>query len=125
MEEEEYEVAIVGATGLVGQEFIKVLVQRNFPVSSIHLFASDRSAGKRLVVNDQQIEVQETVPESFQGIDIVLFSAGTEISRHFSPIAAQSGAVVIDNSSAFRMVPTVPLVVPYSNGSSSISPAQG
>ncbi len=98
MEEEEYEVAIVGATGLVGQEFIKVLVQRNFPVSSIHLFASDRSAGKRLVVNDQQIEVQETVPESFQGIDIVLFSAGTEISRHFSPIAAQSGAVVIYNS---------------------------
>ena len=115
MEEEEYEVAIVGATGLVGQEFIKVLVQRNFPVSSIHLFASDRSAGKMLVVNDQQIEVQETVPESFQGIDIVFFSAGTEISRHFSPIAAQSGAVVIDNSSAFRMMPTVPLVVPEVN----------
>jgi len=115
MEEAEYEVAIVGATGLVGEEFIKVLVQRNFPVSSIHLFASDRSAGKRLVVNDQQIEVKETVPESFQGIDIALFSAGAEISRHFSPMAAQSGAVVIDNSSAFRMMPTVPLVVPEVN----------
>ena len=115
MEEAEYEVAIVGATGLVGEEFIKVLVQRNFPVSSIHLFASDRSAGKRLVVNDREIEVKETFPESFQGIDIALFSAGAETSRHFSPIAAQSGAVVIDNSSAFRMMPTVPLVVPEVN----------
>ncbi|MFQ6122795.1 MAG: aspartate-semialdehyde dehydrogenase [Dehalococcoidales bacterium] len=111
----EYEVAIVGATGLVGQEFIKVLVQRNFPMSSIHLFASDRSAGKRLVVEQQEIEVKETAPESFQGVDIALFSAGAEISRHFSPIAAQSGAVVIDNSSAFRMMPDVPLVVPEVN----------
>jgi len=111
----EYEVAIVGATGLVGQEFIRVLVQRNFPVGSIHLFASDRSAGRRLVVNQREIEVKETVLESFQGIDIALFSAGAEISHHFSPIAAQSGAVVIDNSSAFRMMPTVPLVVPEVN----------
>jgi len=115
MKEEEYEVAIVGATGLVGQEFIKVLVQRNFPASSIHLLASDRSAGKRLVVNQREIEVKETVPESFNGIDIALFSAGAETSRYFSPIAAQSGAVVIDNSSAFRMMPTVPLVVPEVN----------
>ena len=115
MKEEEYEVAIVGATGLVGQEFIKVLVQRNFPASSIHLLASDRSAGKRLVVEQREIEVKETVPESFQGIDIALFSAGAETSRYFSPIAAQSGAVVIDNSSAFRMMPTVPLVVPEVN----------
>jgi len=111
----EYEVAIVGATGLVGQEFIRVLVQRNFPVGSIHLFASDRSAGRRLVVNQREIEVKETVLESFQGIDIALFSAGAEISHHFSPIAARSGAVVIDNSSAFRMMPTVPLVVPEVN----------
>jgi len=111
----DYKIAIVGATGLVGQEFIKVLVQRNFPMNSIHLFASDRSAGKRLMVNQQEIEVKETAPESFEGIDVALFSAGAEISRHFSPIAAQSGAVVIDNSAAFRTTPSVPLVVPEVN----------
>jgi len=110
-----YKVAIVGATGLVGQEFIKVLGQRNFPIASIHLLASDRSAGKKLFVNHQEIEVKETTPESFEGIDIALFSAGAEISRYFSPIAAQSGAAVVDNSSAFRMVSTVPLVVPEVN----------
>src|SRR4030042_998361 len=108
----EYNVAIVGATGLVGQEFIKVLVERNFPMKSVRLFASDRSAGKRLIVKQEEIEVEETAPESFEGIDIALFSAGAQISRHFSPIAAQSGAVVCDNSAAFRMEPDVPLVVP-------------
>ncbi len=110
-----YNVAIVGATGLVGQEFIKVLEQRNFPTTSIQLLASERSVGKRLFVAHQEIEVKETVPESFKGIDIALFSAGAEISRYFSPIAAQSGAVVVDNSSAFRTVDTVPLVVPEVN----------
>ncbi len=110
-----YNVAIVGATGLVGQEFIKVLEQRNFPMTSIQLLASERSIGKRLFVAHQEIEVKETVSESFKRIDIALFSAGTEISRYFSPIAAQSGAVVIDNSSAFRMTDTVPLVVPEVN----------
>jgi len=110
-----YRVAIVGATGLVGQEFIKVLEQRSFPMDSIQLLASDRSAGRKLFVSHQEIEVKETVPESFEEIDIALFSAGAEVSRHFSPIAAQSGAVVVDNSSAFRMVPTVPLVVPEVN----------
>jgi len=110
-----YKLAVVGATGLVGQEFIKVLEQRNFPMSSISLLASDRSAGKKLFVAHEEVRVKETVPESFSGIDIALFSAGTEISRYFSPIAAQSGAVVIDNSVAFRMVPTVPLVVPEVN----------
>jgi len=110
-----YKLAIVGATGLVGQEFIKVLEQRDFPISSISLFASDRSAGKKLFVAHEEVRVKETVPESFKGIDIALFSAGTEISHYFSPIAAQSGAVVIDNSVAFRMVPTVPLVVPEVN----------
>ncbi|MFC1983738.1 aspartate-semialdehyde dehydrogenase [Chloroflexota bacterium] len=110
-----YRVAIVGATGLVGQEFIKILEQRNFPMDSIQLFASDRSAGRKLFVNHQEIEVKETVPESFKEIDIALFSAGAEVSHHFSPIAAQSGAVVVDNSSAFRMVPAVPLVVPEVN----------
>jgi len=110
-----YKVAIVGATGLVGQEFIKVLEQRDFPVDSIELLASDRSAGKIMFVTHQEIEVKEAVPESFAGIDIALFSAGAETSRYFSPIAAQSGAVVIDNSAAFRMEPAVPLVVPEVN----------
>jgi len=110
-----YRVAIVGATGLVGQEFIKVLLQRNFPMESISLLASDRSAGKKMYVAHQETEVKETVPESFKGIDIALFSAGAETSRHFSPIAAQLGTVVVDNSSAFRMRPNVPLVVPEVN----------
>jgi len=110
-----YRVAIVGATGLVGQEFIKVLEQRNFPMTSIRLLASERSAGKKLFVAHQEAEVKETTPDSFKGIDIALFSAGAEISRYFSPIAARSGAVVVDNSAAFRMVDSVPLVVPEVN----------
>jgi aspartate-semialdehyde dehydrogenase len=99
----------------VGQEFIKVLEQRKFPVSSIQLYASDRSAGKKLFVWHQEIEVKETSAESFQHVDIALFSAGAEVSRHFSPIAAKAGALVIDNSAAFRMEPKVPLVVPEVN----------
>ena len=110
-----YNVAIVGATGMVGQEFTKVLEQRNFPIESIELLASDRSAGKKLFFAHQEIEVKETAPESFKDIDIALFSAGAEVSRYFTPIAAQSGALVIDNSSAFRMDPKVPLVVPEVN----------
>ena len=110
-----YNVAIVGATGMVGQEFIKVLQQRNFPMASVNLYASDRSAGKKLYVGHQEIEVKETAPDSFQNIDIALFSAGSEISRYFSPIAAKSGALVVDNSAAFRMEPKVPLVVPEIN----------
>jgi len=110
-----HKVAIVGATGMVGQEFIRVLEQRNFPVEQIKFLASDRSAGKKLFFSHQEIEVKETAPESFKDIDIALFSSGAEISRYFSPIAAQSGAVVIDNSSAFRMDPKVPLVVPEIN----------
>jgi aspartate-semialdehyde dehydrogenase len=111
----EYRVAIVGATGLVGQEFIKVLEQRDFPMASIELLASERSVGKKLLVKGKQVEVKEATSESFLGIDIALFSAGAEISRHLSPLAAKSGAVVVDNSAAFRMVPTVPLVVPEVN----------
>jgi aspartate-semialdehyde dehydrogenase len=110
-----YKVAMVGATGLVGQEFIRVLEQRKFPASSIHLYASDRSAGKKLFVGHQEIEVKETSADSFQHVDIALFSAGAEISRHFAPIAAKAGALVVDNSSAFRMEPKVPLVVPEVN----------
>jgi len=110
-----YKVAIVGATGMVGQEFIKVLEQRDFPTESIEMLASDRSAGKKLFFRHQEIEVKETTLESFKDIDIALFSAGAEVSRYFSPIAARSGAVVVDNSSAFRMDSKVPLVVPEIN----------
>lgn len=111
----QYRVAIIGATGLVGQEFIKVLEQRAFPMESVGLFASDRSAGKKMFVNHREIEVKETTADSFRDIEIALFSAGAEVSRHFSPIAAKSGAVVIDNSAAWRMEPWVPLVVPEIN----------
>lgn len=110
-----YRVAIVGATGLVGQEFIRVLEQRQFPVSSMSLYASDRSAGKKLKFNSETIEVLETTDQSFKNIDVALFSAGADISKRFSPVAARSGAVVIDNSAAFRMDPEVPLVVPEVN----------
>jgi len=111
----QYSVAIVGATGVVGLEFIRVLEQHGFPMSSIRLCASDRSAGKKLMVNNQAVEVEETTNASFKGIDIALFSAGSDQSRHFSPIAAKAGAVVIDNSAAWRMDPEVPLVVPEIN----------
>ena len=107
----DYHIAIVGATGLVGQEFIRILQQRHFPLASLRLLASDRSAGKKIPVGSQEIEVEETTPESFDGVEIALFSAGAENSRHFSPLAAKAGAVGIDNSSAFRMEKAVPLVV--------------
>lgn len=110
-----YKVAIVGATGLVGQEFVKVLEERGFPAASIDLLASERSVGKRLLVRGKEVEVREATSESFWGIDIALFSAGAEVSRHLSPLAAKAGAVVIDNSDTFRMVSTVPLVVPEVN----------
>ena len=106
-----FRVAIVGATGLVGGEFLRVLEQRDFPIDSLRLFASDRSAGKRLSFKGREIEVEETTEDSFEGVDIALFSAGGDISRRFS----RAGAVVIDNSSAFRMDPQVPLVVPEVN----------
>ncbi|MEE9400569.1 MAG: aspartate-semialdehyde dehydrogenase [Dehalococcoidia bacterium] len=110
-----YHIAIVGDTGLVGQEFIKILEQREFPMASVHLLASDRSAGKKLFVNHQEIEVEEVTPDSFDPVDIALFSAGGEVSKHFAPIAAKRGAVVVDNSAAFRMNHDVPLVVPEVN----------
>ena len=86
----DYRVAIVGATGLVGQEFMKVLKQRHFPMASVELFASERSVGKKLVIGDDELEVKEATSESFLEIDIALFSAGSEVSRHLSPIAAKS-----------------------------------
>ncbi len=111
----QFHVAILGATGLVGQEFIRILEQRNFPAASVRLLASEASVGKRLKIFGDEIEVEKASPQSFKGVEIALFSAGTAIDREFGPIAAGAGAVVIDNSAAFRMDPDVPLVVPEIN----------
>ena len=110
-----FRVAIVGATGLVGGEFLKILEERKFPMDSLRLYASDRSAGKRLSFMGEELVVEETSDDSFNNVDIALFSAGGDISKRFAPIAARAGAVAIDNSSAFRMDPEVPLVVPEVN----------
>jgi len=108
-------VAVVGATGAVGIEMIRTLEKRRFPVSQLTLLASARSVGKTLTYLGKPITVRELKADSFAGIDIALFSAGGSISREFAPLAAQAGCVVVDNSSAFRMDPTVPLVVPEIN----------
>lgn len=110
-----YNVAIVGATGMVGSEFIKVLEQRKFPVRNIRLLASGRSKGKTLRFYGKDYNVEELGRDSFKDIEIALFSAGAAISKEFAPIAVKAGAVVVDNSSAFRMDPGVPLVVPEVN----------
>ena len=109
-------VAVVGATGAVGVEMIKTLEKRKFPLSKLTLLASARSAGKTLPYKGQQVPVQELTKDSFAGIDIALFSAGGNVSRELGPVAAKAGCVVVDNSSAFRMDPEVPLVVPEING---------
>ncbi|XP_057419262.1 uncharacterized protein LOC130713513 [Lotus japonicus] len=108
-------IAIVGVTGAVGQEFLSVLSDRDFPYRSIKMLASKRSAGRRLTFEDKDYVVEELTPESFDGVDIALFSAGGSISREFGPIAVERGTVVVDNSSAFRMDETVPLVIPEVN----------
>ena len=108
-------VAIVGATGAVGAEFIGCLTERNFPVGKLKALASARSAGKTLDFRGQKIVVEELTEKSFDGVDIALFSAGGSISRKFAPIAVKAGAVVVDNSSAFRVDPEVPLVIPEVN----------
>ncbi len=108
-------VAIVGATGAVGREMLICLAERDFPLSKLTLLASARSAGQTLTFRGEEIVIQELREDSFQGIDIALFSAGGGISETFAPIAAESGCIVIDNSSAFRMDPEVPLVVPEIN----------
>jgi aspartate-semialdehyde dehydrogenase len=110
-------VAVVGATGAVGVEMIKTLEKRKFPLSKLTLLASARSAGKTLTFRGQEIAVKELTKDSFAGIDIALFSAGGSISKEFAPIAVKAGCIVVDNSSAFRMDDTVPLVVPEVNGS--------
>ena len=108
-------VAVVGATGAVGIEMIKTLEKRNFPVGQLTLLASSRSVGKKLTFHSRDVVVQELTKHSFAGIDIALFSAGGGISREFAPVAAKTGCVVIDNSSAFRMDEAVPLVIPEIN----------
>ncbi|MEW6306848.1 MAG: aspartate-semialdehyde dehydrogenase [Verrucomicrobiota bacterium] len=108
-------VAVVGATGAVGIEMIRTLEKRNFPVSKLTLLASSRSVGKPLKFRGEEITVRELTAEAFSGIDLALFSAGGSISKQFAPIAARANCVVIDNSSAFRMDETVPLVIPEIN----------
>jgi len=108
-------VAIVGATGAVGVEMIKTLEKRKFPVGRLTLLASAKSAGRRLPFAGGEVEIQELREDSFAGVDVALFSAGGGISKKFAPFAVQAGAVVIDNSSAFRMDEQVPLVVPEVN----------
>jgi aspartate-semialdehyde dehydrogenase len=110
-----WNVAVVGATGAVGNEMIKTLLERQFPIAELTLLASARSAGQFLKYGDREIPVKELTDNSFQGIQIGLFSAGGSVSERFAPIAAQAGCVVIDNTSAFRMVPEIPLVVPEVN----------
>ncbi len=111
-----YDIAVVGASGAVGAELLDVLKRRAFPVRKLRLLASARSAGKTMRFRDEDISLQELRDDSFTGVDLAFFSAGGEISRRFAPIAAAAGAVVIDNSSAFRMNPDVPLVIPEING---------
>lgn len=110
-----YNVAVVGATGAVGQEMIRILEQREFPVARLLPLASERSAGKSIGWRDTEIIVENLGDASFSGIDFALFSAGAAVSRQFAGAAARSGAVVIDNSSAFRMDEDVPLIVPEVN----------
>ena len=108
--------AIAGVTGAVGQEFLRILEERDFPFQSLKMLASSRSAGKKIQFKGKEYTVEEMTEDSFAGVDIALFSAGGSQSKKFGPAAAKAGAVVVDNSSAFRMDPDVPLVVPEVNG---------
>lgn len=111
-----YQVAIMGATGVVGQEMVETLEERSFPIETLHLFASERSAGSTISYFGKDVVVKKLEEGVFSGIDIVLGATDGALSKKFSPLAVQAGAVVIDNSSAFRMEPAVPLVVPEVNG---------
>src|SRR5512139_3760761 len=110
-----YSVAVVGATGAVGQEMLKVLAERSFPVRELRVLASARSAGKSVEFKGRDYVVQELTDDSFAGVQIALFSAGGKVSERFCPVAARAGAVCIDNTNAFRMDTAVPLVVPEVN----------
>ncbi|RBW69896.1 aspartate-semialdehyde dehydrogenase [Bacillus taeanensis] len=108
-------VAVVGATGAVGQQMVKTLEERNFPVGKLTLLSSKRSAGTVVTFNGEEVTVQEATPESFEGVQLALFSAGGSISKQLAPEAVKRGAIVVDNTSAYRMDPNVPLVVPEVN----------
>lgn len=110
-----YNVAILGATGAVGKQMLEVLVERNFPIKELHLLASARSAGKKMMVDGKEYTIEEAKETSFEGIDIVLGAAENDIAEKFVPYAVKAGAVVIDNSSAYRLDPDVPLVIPEVN----------
>ncbi|MDN4073387.1 MULTISPECIES: aspartate-semialdehyde dehydrogenase [Fictibacillus] len=110
-----FHVAVVGATGAVGQQMLRTLEERNFPIAKLSLLASSRSAGKTAVYKGEEVVIQEALPEAFEGVDIALFSAGGSISKELAPEAVKRGAVVIDNTSAYRMDENVPLVVPEVN----------
>ena len=110
-----YTVAVLGATGAVGQEMIKILQERNFPVGKLVPLASARSAGKKLLFKGEEVTIQEACDSAFEGVDIVLGAAENDIAKKFAPAIVKAGAVFIDNSSAFRMDPNVPLVVPEIN----------
>jgi aspartate-semialdehyde dehydrogenase len=107
--------AVAGVTGAVGQEFLKILEEREFPFDSLKILASSRSAGKKIKFKNKEYVVEEMTKNSFERVNLALFSAGAERSREFAPAAVQAGAVVVDNSSAFRMEPDVPLVIPEIN----------
>ena len=110
-----YNVAVAGATGAVGVEMVKTLEKRNFPVKNLKLLASARSAGKTMDFKGEKVVIEEMTPESFKGVDVALFSAGSDISREYRKAVVDAGAVMIDNSSAFRMEDDVPLVIPEVN----------
>ena len=109
-------VGILGATGAVGQEMIKILEERNFPVASLRPIASARSAGSKIMFRGQECTIVEASDDAFEGLDIVLGAAENDIAERFAPAIVRSGAVFVDNSSAFRLDPNVPLVVPEING---------
>ena len=111
----QYKVGILGATGAVGREMMKILAERSFPVGELHLFASKRSAGKVVEWQGRPIEVEEACPEAFEGLDIVLGAAEADIAKEMAPYIVKAGAVFVDNSSAFRLDPEVPLIVPEIN----------
>ena len=110
-----YKVAILGATGAVGREMMKILAERDFPIEELHVLASERSVGKKLPFKGEELTVELACDEAFTGMDIVLGAAGNPIAKQFAPAIVAAGAVFVDNSSAFRMDPNVPLIVPEIN----------
>lgn len=110
-----YKIAILGASGAVGREMLNVLIERNFPIKELHLLASERSAGKKIIVNNHEYTIEKCIEQSFDNMDIVFGAVENDVAKIYLPIAAKSGAIVIDNSSAFRMDDKVPLIIPEVN----------